>query len=68
MSIPTPEERLRDRLAHIPRACRNVLAALDREAARGGGEVQLWLHVDKDGKLEAVELMTRYARETEDMP
>lgn len=64
--IPSPQDRLRDRLAHMPRACRDLLAAMDRQAARGGGRVQVWLQVDGAGQLEAVELVTRYERRLEE--
>ena len=60
--MQSPEERLRDRLAHVPDACRALLAAMDRQAGRGGGEVQVRLHVGRDGQLEAVELATVYER------
>jgi len=60
--IPSPDERLRERLAHLPDACRALLAAMERQAARGGGEVTLRLHVARDGELERIELGTVYER------
>ncbi len=65
MSQPSPDERLRERLAHLPDACRALLAALERQAARGGGEVTARFHVTRDGALEAVELPARYERRAE---
>jgi hypothetical protein len=62
MSQPTPDERLRDRLAHLPAACRALLAAIERQAARGGGDVAVRLHVARDGQVEAIELTTRYTK------
>lgn len=59
---PSPDERLRERLAHLPDACRALLAAVERQAARGGGEVQVRLHIARDGEIEAVELPARYER------
>jgi hypothetical protein len=62
VSHPSPDERLRERLAHLPDACRALLAAMERQAARGGGEVTLRLHVTRDGEIESVELPARYER------
>ena len=60
--IPGPDERLRERLATLPDACRFLLAALDREAARGGGEVQVRLSVGRDGQLYRLECATVFER------
>jgi hypothetical protein len=49
--MKSPDERLRERLAHLPDACRALLAALDRESARGGGEVELRLVVSGSGEI-----------------
>lgn len=62
MSQPGPNERLCERLAHLPAACRALLAAIDRQAARGGGDVRVTLHVARDGQLEEMELTTRYTK------
>ena len=59
MSQPSPASRLADRLDAIPDACRDILAALDRQAARGGGRVTITFDVGPDGRL-AVELTKRY--------
>jgi hypothetical protein len=60
MSQPTPDERLRERLAHLPDACRALLAALDRQQLRGGGAVDVRLEVGATGGVVAVVLETRY--------
>lgn len=60
--IPAPDERLRARLAHLPDACRDLLAALDRQAARGGGEVMLRLDVTPSGEVWRLELPHVYVR------
>lgn len=61
--IPGPDERLRERLAHLPDACRALLAALDRQAARGGGDVAVHIHVEESGVVGAVTVPTRYEPE-----
>lgn len=62
MSSPGPDERLRERLAHLPDACRALLAALDRQASRGGGEVPARFIVGTDGEIERVEIAAVYER------
>lgn len=62
MTQSRPDERLRERLAHLPDACRAILAALDRQAARGGGEVMLRLDVTRGGEIVRVELPHVYER------
>lgn len=61
MSQPSPDERLAARLAHLPDACRAVLAAIDRQASRGGGDVRVTLHVGRGG-VEALELVERFSK------
>lgn len=63
VSQPSPDERLRERLAHLPRGCRAILTALEQQAARGGGDVKVVLHVGLAGELDAIEIVTRYARD-----
>lgn len=58
--MPTPAERLAERLEAIPDACRSILAALDRQAAKGGGRVTLALDVGGDGRLRGIELEVRF--------
>ena len=61
-ACPPPDERLRERLSLLPDACRFMLAALDREAARGGGEVQVRLSVGRDGQLYRLECAAVFER------
>lgn len=60
MSQPSPAERLSARLDAIPDACRSVLAACDRHAAKGGWRVVLALDVGADGRLRGIELEVRF--------
>lgn len=62
MSQPTPDERLRERLAHLPDACRALLAALDRRATRGGGDVAVILHVTDEGEVWGLSVPVQYER------
>jgi hypothetical protein len=57
---PAPSSRLTDRLDAIPDACRSILAALDRQACRGGGPVTLTLDVGPDGALRGIEVTARF--------
>lgn len=60
--MPTPAERLSERIAHWPPdACRDLLALLDRAQAAGGGDALIRLIVDADGTVD-VELPRRYSR------
>ena len=59
---PTPSARLAERLAHLPDACRALLAALERQAARGGGEVELRLVVSSCGEVVRVEVPLVFER------
>lgn len=61
MSQPSPAERLCARLEHVPDACREILARLERARAGGGGDVLARLIVDAEGNLE-IELPYRYSR------
>lgn len=61
---PGPDARLLAHLAHLPDACRAILSALERQAARGGGEVVARLQVTQQGEVEAVEVSARYGRRT----
>lgn len=52
MSQPGPDERLAAVLAQLPPDfCRSLLAALDRAAHQGGGEVPVTLRVHPDGRM-----------------
>ncbi|MGE5747305.1 MAG: hypothetical protein ACM33U_08590 [Solirubrobacterales bacterium] len=62
MSQPSPDERLRERLAHLPDACRALLAALDRAKLRGGGPVPVRLEVDGIGRVRCLEVEEREYR------
>ncbi len=62
MTQPSPDERLRQRLAHLPDACRALLAALERQAARGGGDVEVAFEVTMDGEIEGLRVTTRFAK------
>ena len=66
MTRPTPSDRVAARLEHIPDGCRALLAALDRAATRGGGDVLVRLEVSPDGEVTAVELPHRYSRQALD--
>lgn len=59
--IPSPAARLAERLEHLPDACREILAQLDRAQAAGGGDALVRLIVDAEGNVE-VELPRRYSR------
>lgn len=62
VSQPGPDERLRQRLAHLPDACRALVAALERQATRGGGDIVVRLQVGREGDVETVEVATVYER------
>jgi hypothetical protein len=51
VSRPTPDERLRERLATLPDGCRALLEAIERQQVRGGGEVIARFVVRPDGEL-----------------
>jgi hypothetical protein len=52
--MPSPDERLRERLAHLPDACRAILAAIDRARLRGEREVPIRFEVDRHGRIRRV--------------
>ncbi len=54
MTHPTPDERVRERLAPLPDGCRALLAALDRAQLRGGGPVTVRLEVGATGRLRRI--------------
>jgi len=60
--IPSPDERLRERLAHLPDACRALLAAVDRRASHGGGDVHVTLHVTREGEVWSISVPVWYER------
>jgi len=62
VSQPSPDERLRERLAHLPDACRALLAAVERRASQGGGDVAVVLHVGRDGELWGLSVPVQYER------
>ena len=62
VSQPSPDERLRERLAHLPDACRALLAAMDRRAEDGGGDVPIVLHVTREGEVWSLSVPVRYKR------
>jgi len=62
VSQPGPDERLRVRLAHLPDACRALLAAVERRASQGGGDVAVVLHVGRDGDLWGLSVPVQYER------
>lgn len=62
MSQPTPAERLRERLEHLPDGCRALVAAIERVGLSGGGAVAVVLYVADDGHVRAVEVPVRYER------
>ena len=49
MSLPSPDERLREHLAQLPDLCRAIVAAVERAQRKGGGEVPVTLLVGPDG-------------------
>jgi hypothetical protein len=59
---PSPDERLRERLAHLPDACRALLAAVDRRAEQGGGDVAVVLHVNREGDVWGLSVPVQYKR------
>ncbi len=66
MSQPTPDERLRERLAPLPDGCRAIDAALDRAEARARNtgrtvRVVVQIEVGPSG-IEAVEASERFER------
>ena len=52
MSLPSPDERLREHLAQLPDLCRAIVAALERAQRKGGGDVPILLVVGPDGLQE----------------
>lgn len=58
---PSPDERLRELLAPLPDLCRAIVAAVERQQRRGGGEVPVTFHVGPGG-LEAGEVLVTYER------
>lgn len=49
MSIPGPDERLREVMSVLPDLCRAIVAAVERAKRKGGGEVPVTLIVGPDG-------------------
>ena len=65
-SQPSPASRLAERLGELPSAgLRAWLAALDEQAARGGGEILVTLQVGRCGQVQAIEVSVRYERRVE---
>ena len=67
MSQPSPDERLRERLAHLPDACRALLAALERAQLRGGGPVVVRLDVGGTGRIRGVVVETEFTEHGVDL-
>lgn len=60
---PSPDERLRELLAPLPDLCRAIVAAVERQQRRGGGEVPVVLRIGPGG-LDAGEVHELFARKT----
>ena len=67
MSQPSPDERLRERLAHLPDACRTLLAALERARLRGGGEVTARFEVSGTGRIGGIVVEARFTEHGVDL-
>ena len=52
MSQPSPDARLAEVLAPLPDLCRAILAAVERQQRKGGGEVPVLLIVGPEGLVE----------------
>lgn len=56
MSMPSPAERLFERLEAVPDACRAIEAAICRARLRGGGEVLVRFIVAREQAHDKVEV------------
>ncbi len=63
--MPTPDERLRERLAHLPDACRALLAELDRAKFRGGAPVTVRFVVGGTGRITGLVIETEFPERVE---
>ncbi len=64
-SQPSPASRLAERLEELPpAACRAWLAALDRQASLGGGEVTVTLLVLQSGRVTGAQVALWYEAES----
>jgi hypothetical protein len=67
VTVKTPDERLRARLAHLPDACRALLAALERAQIRGGGPVTVRFEVTATGRIAGVVVEAWFAERGVDL-
>jgi hypothetical protein len=66
LSQHAPVDRLARALTPLPDACREIVAWLDRcRVRRKGGRLVLILEADKTGRIEALEVPTRFIRSGE---